>query len=689
MRRLQVIYEFLRTKNAVEWTVVATLFAIISATYMGGSFANFNSIVLGKAGDHTAGIMFVNFTHPLRPWPGFSSLTNYPYGENFRIPISATTQGQLLTHWLFSKATSIVTGWNLMVFLGYMCNALIMYAFVRWLTSNKYVAFFAGLAVTFNPYHAFASTGQIAGMFSGIFVLALWRFILLWKKPSPTNALILGVLFGVSFYTDGYFILISLAMIAGLWISILSYYLLLAKVSFQKIKPQLYCFLQSNIVALLCLLPLVWINLTFANEIGELLGGARSNIALEAHTYSARLIDYAKPSSVLYLGISIIGLMIFYFWNLRKSIRNTRKLYLAKNDIRLFFPWTVVITTLIALWLSLQPTYNIGNLTLYNPSFIIISVTSVWRVFGRLYIVVAIGSVILASLGLLKITEKYPRYRAVIIAIVSILLMTELAIPSLRYRQPSFNYNEAPRIYTWLANDPSARNIRAIAEYPLEGYGFETKYFTYIQISKKPIINANIKNNQHADLKLSIIGINDPQTLPVLRSLGVDIVNIRDISKKRAGRELKIRNAARSNHALKLFMYSDQPDEQLDSYAILPGELADYALGFDSASSIRSNLVSNGTAEYVFQKDATMKLIPLTKSAPTGKARVIFDIYSKTKRSVSIIQDGKVLWNGDINDVRQTISASAKVDQPIHIYSETVANDSNSVIVTNLRAMRI
>lgn len=676
----------IRARKHVEWLLVLSLFFLMSALYMGKSFTNFGSTVLGKAGDHTAGIMYVNFTHSGRPWPGFTQLTNYPYGENLRIPISATTQGQLLTHWFFAKATNLVAGWNLMVLIGYMSNALIMYCFIRWLLKNRWIAFFGAIAVTFNPYHAFAATGQIAGMFSGIFTLALWRFIVLWRKPTRNNALLLGLLLGISFYIDGYFILLGLILLGALWLAVLSYSILIARTPLKKVKVQIQYLALSSTLVVLSLLPLIWINIHFAQQIGEILGNARTNILLEAQTYSARASYYLSPRSVLYLGLSVVCLAIFYVTYLRSTFLKSTRASLVKNESSLFLGWILFVVCVIAAWTSLQPIFNIGQREFYNPSYLIVSLVSVWRVFGRLYILVDITIVTLACLGLEQLLKKYPSKKSLLLVIAISLVAIEIGVPSLKLRQPSFDYNKTPTIYTWLRDNGSKSNIQAIAEYPLEGYGYDADYFTFLQISHTPIINANLHNSPQLKLKQSIIGINDPQTLPVLRALGIDLVNLRDVSREKAGEELTIRHSVRSNKELELFMSHIQPNKNIDTYKILPGKITSYALAPEPKSLTQSKLKPNGTAEYSFNGDVVLSTETLPKAVRKSNVSVSFDIRNTITRKATIVQNGELLWAGTIGPNKQTIKLTARTDQPITIHVQ-VAKELSPSVLTNLQAL--
>lgn len=658
---MQKLVKHLSANKYLELTFVAIISFVIACIYMGQSFSNFNTTVLGKAGDHTSGIIYANFTHTQKPWPGYTSLANYPFGENMRIPISATTQIPSLIHWTFSKVVNPVAAWNLLVLLGYVVNALITYLFIRWLTKNRGVALFGAYALSFTPYHAFSSTGQIAGMFSGLFVLALWRFLILWREPSLRNATILGLLFGFSYYTDGYFILLSFVMILSLWLSVISYYLVINRGSYVRVKNQLLSFLQSSIIAFVCLLPLLWVNKKYASEISDILGNARNNILVEAQTYSAQLSHYVNPRSVLYIGAVVTMLALGYFVILALKL---------KKDTH-FIGWLLVTFTLVSLLFSLQPKLKLGSIEVYSPSFLIISLTSVWRVFGRLYILVTIGAVTMAALALKQLTDRYRNYRIPIIIFAISMAIVDLGAASLRYRKPTFSYADVPYVYQWLGkNEHEAKSTRALAEYPLEGYGYQADYFTYVQVSHKPILNANLHNSPQKNLKQSILGINDPQTIPVLRALGIDLVNVRDITYKRSKLDIKIRDSVRSNPQLKMLFTEKNKGDGIDSYLILQGKTASYALTIPATTQLRTILKPQGSVDYV--ASGNVNLVPeiLPNAKPRKVVTLSFDMLSSTLRNATIVQNGKLLWSGSISNNKQTIRINALSDKPVNIYTE-------------------
>ena len=118
----------------------------------------------------------------------------------------------------------------------------------------------------------------------------------MWQKPSLLKAIRLGVIIGLSFYTDGYFILIGAVLLIAFWLSSLGYGLFALRKRFEKVKTQLACLAVASVTALVALLPLVWIKLHYAPQINSFLGNVRGDIAYDAQAYSAQLYMYFKPT---------------------------------------------------------------------------------------------------------------------------------------------------------------------------------------------------------------------------------------------------------------------------------------------------------------------------------------------------------------------------------------------------------
>ncbi len=685
----------LRNQSWFTWASVTVLFFLVSWLHMGPSLTHCNTVVLSKAGDHTAGIMYNSWVRPGRPFLGHSTYTNYPYGENLWLPTSLSTQVMTTGHWVLSRLTNIVCAWNLMVLFGYMSSALLMFCFMRWLVKDSWVALFAAYATTYTPYHVFSSWGHLTWLYTGLFTLALWQFIALWRKPSRLKGLGLGATIGIGFYADGYFILIGALLLFSFWLAAISYAFFLLRRRFSTIKSQLQALSLASLISFVMLLPLGWANHHYAAQVTAYLGTIRGDIMFDAQTYSARLYMYFMPtkffpvigkyaqdfqstyfkndgfSGLLFLGFSVVALALFACWWLFRSARRSRS-QATKVSPFLFVAWTALIFTILSVWFSLQPKSQLGSLTIYNPSYLVILLTPAWRVFGRLYVLVNLGFVTLAGLGLAELLRRYPARRWLLIGLSLVILVLELRVFPASALGPTFDYTKAPAVYTWLHNNPE---VRAVAEYPLDEQPqgkYLAHYHTFQVISGKPLLNSLSPNSPGMPLRRSIVGINDPQTLPVLRALGIDLVNIRPITPlTAAGTAFDARQAALTNPELERIFTDDHEIYKVDSFRIKAGRVADYALVIPSLNYAQIVLTSDGGAKYLVGNNIDLRIVKLPYSKSQAKSVVVsFDISSDSAREISIIQNGKVLWSGNISAPQQTLNFEASPDYPLTIYNQ-------------------
>jgi len=648
-----------------RWAFVTVLFLLISWTQMGSTFTHMSQEVMSKPGDHTSGIMYNTWVSPTNPVPRGTQYTNYPYGEDLWQPLAYSSLVPSTLHVVFSYLTDIVTGWNLLVLFGFMSSALAMYGLMYWLTRNMWVAIFAAYVVTVTPYHAFSTWGQIAGLLGAVFTLAFWQFLVLWRRPTIRNAMLLGALFGVGLYTDGYYILIGLVMLLAFWAATLAYGFFIAKLGFAKVRRQLIALLIASGTMFIMLLPLAWASQHYASQISSIFANARGAIQLDAQEYSAQPYMYIQPKSLLFLGFSVLALSAVTIGLLYIDRRRVSKPQKLNDDPLYFAGWTAAVVAVLGAWFSLRPTGTIAGITVHNPSSIIIAVTSSWRVFGRLHAIVSIATAVLAGLGLLWLIRKLPRWRYAILGASFLALIVEFwafAPP----RPSTFDYAQTPQVYTWLKGQ---KDIRGIAEYPLDEPpqgAYLPDYYTFQEVSEKPMLNTLRPNSPQMPLRRSVVGINDPQTLPVLRALGIGMVNVRLASGSTG--KIDVRKLAAANPELQR-KFSDER-YLVDSYLIKPGKVADYALVIPTVQYFQVDLTKDGSAKYMLDDNINLNLVKMPNAATRSTVTVSFKAQADSDRRATIVQNGSVLWTGVLHKDMQTIRFTATTDQPIVINNE-------------------
>jgi hypothetical protein len=300
-----------------------------------------------------------------------------------------------------------------------------------------------------------------------------------------------------------------------------------------------------------------------------------------------------------------------------------------------------------------------------------------------LYVLVILGVVTLAGMGLSGLIRKSRAYRFWIIGVSLGLLIVELWIFAPVAPAANFNYREAPAAYSWLKDNSQ---VRAIAEYPLDEPPqgiYLSDYYTFQEISDKPMLNTLLPNSPQTPLRRSVVGINDPQTLPVLRSLGIDIVNSRPVSVD--GHIMDISSSVSKNLGLdKLF--SQNGRWRIDTFLIKPGPKASYALVIPTIQHSQILLTSDGGAHYVVGDDVALALVKLPDAVTMPIIDVAFDITSDSERKATIVQNGTVLWSGILSNHAQTIRLKVLPDHPLTIYNQR-STQPTQLVLEKLRAI--
>lgn len=685
-----------------SWMLAFVVLLYATFLHMGPSLTHCTTVVLGKPGDHTAGIMYNGWAAGRKPLAGYSTMTNYPYGEDLFQPVSIASILPTGAHFILSKVTNITCAWNSIVFMSYMSGGLAMFGLLYMLTKSTLVGLFGAYAVTFTPYHAFASHGQIAGLINAGFILSFWQFLRLLKNPTKKNAVLLGGLVGINFYIDGYFVLFGMVMLGGLWATalLLDSRATTPKQLSRRRKLRLKAMCISTAVTILFLTPLLWARHHYADRIASFLGGTRSSVQQDAQTYSAEPYMYFLPSAkspfggqvaphiqrsvfnrdsdpgLLFLGLSIVGLAILACLQLsrrysRKSLRKPKSSDL--HSARL----AAAIVSVFAFLTSLQPHIKIAGYPIPTPSLAIISITASWRVFGRLYMLVAIGVVVLASLGLFQLMQRWPRRRLIIFILAFFVMALELNALYKPNQKAQYDRTAAPQIYHWLSQQP---DIRAIAEYPLDEPPqgkFLAEYYTYQTISNKPLLNSMLPNSPFSGLRRSISGLNDPQTLPVLRSLGIDVINVHTQEGQRA---ITFND---STAAQSLFGQSSGL-KHIDSYLIRPGKTASYALVMPNLQFFQLEISEDYKTTYSLGKNTSLSVIRLPSTLQTTSDTVTASLELSAlqrPRNVTILQNGSVLWSGNVGINRQTIRFTASPDREITIVTEDSIEELDRLLI--------
>ena len=650
--------------------------------------------VIGWPGDNL-GLTWLFNASPATPWWQYSNITNFPNGEALWQPVYIIGQGLYVPYWLLAKLLGPLCGYTALISIGLLFSAVTMFLFISYLTKYRYfvVALFAGFALISFPYVQIKITNHFAYAFTGLLIILFWLLMKVMAGGSRKNVIVAGLLLGGFFYFDPYFILLGGVIYGSVLISVIwdkwaDRGGLFRSTMFKNL-------LLVPLTAIVVASPVIYVRFAYSNSIESLVGSSRGSIVDDSYAFSARPWEYVLPTvnnplspeklknvqrahyhgsnlveNPLYVGWVILSLAaLTVIWFFRRKMP-TKELIIPEKKVVLF----AMTLVLMAGVLSLPPLIKIFGLTIYLPSYAVIAITNVWRVFARLVIDVQLGLIILASLGLIIILKsKLSKNKK------RIILFSAFALCSIEFLTvlPAYDFKTAPQIYTQVKNDPT---ITAIAEYPLVDPPqdvFFTIYATYQQIHMKPMINTSLPNSETKKFRQSIMNLYAWQTVPVLCGINVDAVIVHDqqMPSQIPGAVLE-GGGVDGVTGGKAWLYRLKCESSLATALVISD-------GFDGPSK-----VSYKDVEYFMHTKGVLLLqkLPNTYTRELSKTvKIEFYTFEKQVRGVTVKQGEKVVWSGnstgDMN--KQIMEFSVDSDEPIVIIPDNPPKDF-SLVVSNM-----
>ena len=654
----------------VQWSIAVVFFFLLSWLYMGTAINNCSTSSTALGSDSTGGFGWVQ-------WAGGNGLTwdhtnksNYPYGETLGKPQFITSTLFIGVFKVFASLTTPICGLNLMLLLGYMSTGLLMFGFVRWLIKRFDIALFAGYAAAYVPFHQLKAESHINYVYGSMFIAIIWAYVWLMQRPSYKRSAVFGGVCSLGFYFDGYFILISSLVIAGLCVTTLIFDGLRilrnrhnASASIRLFLKRLKYVTAGLVVLAVLLVPILVVYKTSGHQITQSLAMVRSDIKTETIAYGARPIEFIAPSSdsallpqkipflavkphgsnasesTLYIGWTIIILALVALAYLIIGKRGQDKLRgMTYSELVL----ALVCVFVMCFAFSLPALVTIFGHVFKTPTFVLVKLTANWRALSRIFLAMDPAIVMLASLGLYKLTKSRSAIiKIAVVAVCGLLLFCEFLPAHLHPTQDI--YKDAPPVYKMLQKDPS---VKLIAEYPITSFLYTPEIFTYQMMDNKTLVNANDGDISVGPVDGSIAGLNDPQTLGVLKSLKVDMVLTHGMRADNSGLttyyKLKpVINADGTYNAV-TSIYSYRIDGSVavhDSFLVVKK-------GYESLS------VDDSQVSHRFvTSQAVMQVLHTPAIAGSKSYEAAFDISSAcpaTKAAVNISQSGRNLWTGPV-----------------------------------------
>lgn len=568
------VWKYSRKHWFIFFAVVTYL--LFAAYYMGPSVTSCTDVVYGF-GDNTAGPIWRGTLPEQSLLGGKSDVTNYPYGDNLDSPIAYSLILQTMLIKAFQAVAGPICGYNIVSILGFVLSALVMFGFIRSLTKNKWVAWFAGYAVAFSPYYQMKVGVHANYGYQAIFIGLIWLFYRLLQHRRMKDAVYLALLFCVAIYFDPYFTLLAAVTLLALGLAWLLYHHRVFTRAFWRhknkdlaVKSQLKTLILSAAFMLIAALPLLGVYITEGKQINADVAASRGNVLAEAkacsnwpHEYFVpfvlhplfesifgkdqyiKVVDYLRGGHSCGIGEDTIGLsislsLLVLFCGVGLTWDKLRGRRTGMSGAINYKPLGILLlgvglVGLFAVAFALPPVRLKGIIP--TPSYVLLLITSTWRTLTRFYMLVNIALVVTSALFLTYISDVFKKYRRTLIVLFIVLfgavfIEYQIFIPFRGNTLSTFSYtNDAPAAYKWLKEQ---KDIKVVAEYPLEQYGKESDamsyYLTMQTIHKKTLFNSALSYSPQEPLKDSLKNLNDPQTIPVLASMGVDTVIAHGVS---------------------------------------------------------------------------------------------------------------------------------------------------------------
>jgi hypothetical protein len=675
----------LRHRTLASFTAAAIVYFLFALFYMGGAITNCSESLLNFPGDNTAGMIALFSVDSADPWYGRSDFFSYPYGEALGQPTHITAQAVFVPFWVLAKLFGPICSFNILQLTGFMSAALVMFGFVRWLLKGREViALIAGYGVAFTPYLQITSGGHISYVFQAVFIAAIWLFALFWKNPTWRKILPLGVIVALFAYIDGYFILLGGLLIAALIAGAVIFdFWKAGKAVTAELKRRLKLLGLGALIAIGCMLPVLYVQVSSAGQINELLADTRDSIQLEAQVYGARPSEYLLPNamspltsgifgtfaerdthgsntseSILSLSLMLIALATFFVVRVVLAARRKQKQVMLGMRLSPAFVVAVIgMVFLLALIFSFPPKF--GPVPL--PSYFLIEAVQLWRVLARLSVIVNIALVILAACGLALLLDKVKSRPRRILVCLLVLVVVFLEYLTFVPPRPVGSYKQVPELYYWLKTQ---QHYKEIAEYPLDELGASHNpvfYNTYQRVHGKKMLNGMVSEEKPYFARRALWDLKDPQAVPGLRALGIDFITVHsaaypgDIPGLRLVHESNEQKLKTNGKANKVW-----------GYAVEPGNKADYLVATTEGfhAPLKDSVI---TQTQVMGHQGVLALMKVNESASDiAKQQVTLQAKSIAKgaQKIRITQQGKEIWSGSIpkNTAKLTFDVDPRYD---------------------------
>jgi hypothetical protein len=405
-----------------DYLVAAAAFVNLTILFTWPLAANFATFVNGNVYDvfHEMWYLHLDYSAPLGPF--FLLWTHtilYPYGVPmyFQVlsPLNAIIGAPIY------QFAGLVETYNFLYMFSFFGSALSMYFLVRYLTSNRYAAFIAGIAFAFAPIHLAQATAHLNVISSSLLPIFPYFLLKMTREESDRNGVYAGIIVALNAMFDLHFLLDCMVITAGMMI----YFLILKRKTVLN-KPFAIRFVLMVVTA-----GLIGIVVYFQTFYGLVIAPSSQGFAAATtlpgvHTQrSADIVQFFLPPASnpivgaytfptyqnlltatdvqTYIGYTVLGLAIAGL--------------VAKRRDREVFVWAflAIVAFLLALGPYVQVNGQVTNLEgIWGYLYYLIPLFRAFRTPYRLDFVVALSLAILAGYGSAAILSRIggrPRWR--------------------------------------------------------------------------------------------------------------------------------------------------------------------------------------------------------------------------------------------------------------------------------------
>jgi hypothetical protein len=438
-------------------------------------------------------------------------------------------------YWVFSLLLGGIGANGLLAIGSFALSAFSMFLLTRWITGDARAAFVAGLAFGFWPW-VFSTATQPYGH-GWVFVLPVWRALVLWERPNSRNGLLFGLSVVLSMLWLQYWVYLGGVLFVTLGA------VLIAAAAFRRRAREYARPLLASMAPVAVVLVFLGIVASVASP-GEIPVRSRS----ESYVYSARPLMYVVPHpenfvfgewtepflqgryrggplvpgetayADIYVGLTVVALAAIGVAVLWLRLRRGRTRALSERSVIGGLAGVAIIT--VGFLLSMPPSADVGGVEIPLPGAFVNEFTAVFRTTHRFAVLVMLGLCICAAVGVRAALSRLgPRPALAVLAALAIVVPLDLWG---RQHDGSSRVNY-PEVYEALRSAP--RGI--VAVYPFSPADADQGVVFDRPAHGMPLFNGARVGTESATAKSDLAALSDPGNAARLAALGVRYVVVK------------------------------------------------------------------------------------------------------------------------------------------------------------------